>query len=124
MVVNATANDTNCLGWIRSGDYAEPFTVTTSEDGTLTAVTSVITGQSVGDTFFGKTINEINFQGEDGCTLFSMAFVKADGATVWQKTGNVRAPSAGATTTQTNLHCMTNIQVGKGDELKISVTSA
>ena len=124
MVVNGTANDTNCLGWIQSGSYAEPFGVTTTSDGTPTNLVSLVTGQSVGDTFFGKTINDIAFQCEDGATLVSLVYVQSDGASQWSKTGNVRLPTAGGTSTQKNIYAKTAIMVSKGDQLKISVTSA
>ena len=124
MAVNTTANDTECLGWISSGSYSEPFGVTTTSDGTLTDLVSLITGQSVGDTFFGKPIDYLAFQVEDGASLISLAYVQSDGATMWQKTGNVRSPSAGSTSTTKNIYADTRILVGKGDNLKISVTSA
>ena len=64
--VDATANDTACLGWITTETNAQPYGVTTSADNTLTAVTNPITGQTVGSDLFGKTITKIEFQCEDG----------------------------------------------------------
>jgi len=122
VVINGSANSTNCLGWIQSGSYAEPFGVSTSADGTLTNLVSLVTGQSVGDTFFGKTISDIAFQTQDGSTLVSLAYVQSDGATQWSKAGNTRLPTAGGTSTQKNVYAKTAIMVGKGDQIKISVT--
>jgi hypothetical protein len=124
MAVDATANDTVCLGWISTGTSAQPYGVTTSADNTLTDVTNLITGQTVGSDLFGKTITKIEFQVEDGASLVSLNYQQSDGANQWMYTGNVRSPSAGATSTLYNIYADVMIKAGKGDDLQIAVTSA
>jgi hypothetical protein len=124
MALAAGANDTACLGWISTGANAQPYGVTTTSDNTLTAVTNLITGQSVGSDLFGKTITKIEFQTEDGSSLVSLNYQQSDGANQWMATGNVRSPSAGSTSTIYNIYADVQILAGKGDNLQISVTSA
>jgi hypothetical protein len=122
--VNGTSNDSEVLGWVMTQKGPEPFGCTTASDGTLTEVKSLISDLGLGDYAFGQKLISAQFQVEDGASLVSMAILDATGGTVFQQTGNVRAPSAGSTSTQVNISAMLDIPVQKGWTMKIAVTSA
>ena len=124
MQVDATAGDTAVLAWVESGNQAELFKVTTASDQSYTSMTAVSTGQSLGDMFFGKQITKVSLAAEDGATIPSIKFLRADGAVVYTQYGNVRSPSAGATSTQYNLVANVNWMVGKGDNLQVAISTA
>ena len=52
--VNSTAGDTEVLAWITTSGGVQSFQATTAADNTLIAMTNSITGQSLGDAFFGQ----------------------------------------------------------------------
>lgn len=122
--VNGTANDSEVLGWVYTSRGIEPFGCTTSADGTLTDTASIISSLSLGDYAFGSTLQKVCFQVEDGASLVSIAIIDATGGTVYSQTGNVRAPSAGSTSTQLNIEATLNMPVQKGWKLQVAVTSA
>ena len=121
--VNSTSGDTEVLGWLISSRGAEPFGCTTAENATNTAMSSLITGLSLGDWGFGTTLKKICLQAEDGATLFSITIKDQTGGTVYQSKGNVRAPSAGSKSVYYNLEVDLNIGIQKGWILYASVTS-
>ena len=120
----AAPSATEVLAWVyTSGGAVEPFGVTTSADDTLTAMTSLITGQTLGDYAFGKTLQRIEVQAEDGATINSLAVFDQTGGQVWTAYGGPRLPSAGATSAYTNGVYMTSLPVQKGWTLKVAATS-
>jgi hypothetical protein len=124
VAVNSTANDSEVVAWIQSNAGVEPFGVTTTSDNSLTEMTSLITGQSLGDWAFGKQVQRVQVQVEDGATLNSVAVVDQTGGTIWQAYGSVRAPTAGGLSTHTNLDIMTSLPIEKGYVIKVAATTA
>jgi hypothetical protein len=120
----ATANDSEVLGWVVTSRGVEPFGCTTASDATMTDTASLISGLSLGDYAFGSTLQKVCFQVEDGASLVSIQILDATGGTVYSQTGNVRAPSAGSTSTQINIEANLNIPIQKGWKLQVAVTSA
>ena len=123
MAVNATSNDTEILSWITTNGGVESFSVTTTSDATLTEATNSITGQSLGDWAFGKTLQSISVQCEDGGHLDSVAIYDQTGSLVWSSYGMYRA-QAGSKSNQTNLEVPVGIYIEKGFVIKFSATTA
>ena len=121
--VNATAGDTEVVGWLVSTRGAEPFGCTTSENATNTAMSSLITNLGLGDWGFGTTLKSIKIQCEDSATLVSITIKDQTGGTVFQSNGNVRIPTAGGKSTFYNLDVDLNIPIEKGWVLYCAVTS-
>jgi len=121
---NDTAGDTEVMAWITTTGGVESFQVTTAADSTLTAMTNSITGQSLGDWAFGKSLNRIQLQCEDGAWLSEVAVFDQTGSKVWTASGNTRLPTAGGKSTHVNLDIPCSIQVGKGWVIKVSTITA
>ena len=122
--VNATAGDTEVMAWLTTTGGVESFQVTTAADSTLTAMTNSITGQSLGDWAFGKTLNRIQIQCEDGAFLSEVALIDQTGSKVWTTGGNTRLPTAGGKSTQVNLDIPCGINIGKGWAIQVSTITA
>lgn len=122
--VNATSGDTEVMAWLTTTGGVESFQVTTAADSTLTAMTNSITGQSLGDWAFGKTLNRIQIQCEDGAWLSEVAIYDQTGSKVWTAKGNTRLPTAGGKSTHVNLDIPCNINIGKGWAIQVSTITA
>jgi len=121
---NDTAGDTEVMAWITTNGGVESFQCTTAADSTLTAMTNSITAQSLGDWAFGKTLNRIQIQCEDGAWLSEVALIDQTGSKVWTAGGNTRLPTAGGTSTHTNLDIPCGISIGKGWAIQVSTITA
>ena len=123
--VNATANDSEVLAWVYAqGMQAQSFQATTAADNTATEMTNAVTGQTIGDGFFGKRLNRICIQAEDGALINDVELIDQTGSVVWKARGNFRLPTAGGKSTQTNLDIPCGVMIQKGWALKVSATTA
>ena len=122
--VNATGGDTEVMAWLTTNGGVESFQVTTAADSTLTAMTNSITAQSLGDWAFGKTLQRIQVQCEDGAFLSEVALIDQTGSKVWTTGGNTRLPTAGGKSTQVNLDIPCGINIGKGWAIQVSTITA
>ena len=123
--VNATSNDSEILAWVYAqGMQAQSFQVTTTADNTATEMTNSVTGQTIGDGYFGKTLARICIQAEDGALVNDVELIDQTGSVVWKARGNYRLPTAGGKSTQVNLEVPCGIVIEKGWALKVSATSA
>lgn len=123
VAVNATPTHAEVLAWVETSAGVEPFGVTVSDE-QATAMTSLITGQSLGDFAFGKRVNKVCIQAEDGALLNEVTVLDQTGGTVYTAYGTYRMPTAGGANAYTNGEYMTSINVQKGFAIKVAVTSA
>ena len=121
--VNATSNDSEILGIVRTTSGDLPFECTTASDNSATEVTELNTGQGVGDVFFGSTMLGFEFQAEDGATINSISIVDQQGGTVGRWYGTVRA-QAGSKSNVQNIQVKTNIPLQKGWKMYVYATTA
>lgn len=123
--VNATSNDSEVMAWLHTtGQQAQSFQCTTAEDATATAMTNSITGQSLGDGMFGRTLTRIQIQSEDGSNINAVQVIDQTGSVVWSSYGGYRLPTAGGKSTTMNLDIPCGLQVQKGWAIKVLATTA
>jgi len=123
-IADATANQSTVLALVTSSAGVEAFTATNIVDATSTALTSLISGLGVGDLLFGKTVQQVAVQEEDGGTLSNITFIDAAGGTQYTGFGSRRLPTAGGQSNLTNGVFNVSIPVQKGWALKVKVTTA
>ena len=123
--VNATAGDTEVMAWVYAqGMQAQSFQVTTTSDNTATEMTNSVTGQTIGDGYFGKTLSKICIQAEDGALVKKVELIDQTGSVVWTARGNYRLPTAGGKSTQVNLEVPCGITIQKGWAMKVTTVTA
>ena len=121
--VNATGGDTEVMAWVTTSGGVESFNCTTAENSTLTAMTNSVTGQTLGDWAFGKTLTRIEIQCEDGAFLSECAVIDQTGSKAWTGGGSTRLPTAGGTSTKLNFEMPVGISVAKGFALQVSTVT-
>lgn len=122
--VNSTSNDSEVMAWVQTSGGIESFSVTTTSDNSPTEMLNSITGQTLGDWAFGKTVQRISLQLEDGAFLNDIEIYDQTGSIQWTALGNTRLPTAGGKSTLVNLDVPVGIKVEKGFALKVSATTA
>ena len=123
VAVNATPTHAEVLAWVETSAGVEPFGVTVADE-QATAMTSLITGQSLGDFAFNQRVNKVCIQAEDGALLDEVTVLDQTGGTVYTAFGTVRMPTAGGANAYTNGEYMTSLNIQKGWTIKVAVTSA
>lgn len=123
-IINATSNDTEVMAWVTTSGGVESFQVTTAEDNTLTAMTNSITGQSLGDWSFGKTLTGIELACEDNAFCIEVAIIDQTGSKVWTGKGSTRLPTAGGSSLYTNFKMPMGIPISKGYALQVSTVTS
>jgi len=121
--VNAASNDTEVIGWVVTSSGPEPFGCSTTADNTDTAMTSVISGLTLGDYAFNTVLQRITLQAEDGATNLSISIKDQTGGTQFQSKGAPRA-QAGSISNYFNIDIPVSIKIQKGWQLYCAVTSA
>lgn len=121
--VNATSNDSEVLGIVKTTSGNLPFEATTTSDNTAEEVKELNTAQGIGDVFFGSTLLGFQFQCEDGATLNRMTLVDQQGGTVGSWYGTVRA-QAGSKSNIFNIEVNTKIALQKGWKMYVYATTA
>lgn len=122
--VNATGGDTEVMAWLVTNGGTQSFQCTTAADSTATAMTNSITGQTLGDAFFGQTLSKIAIQCEDGAFLSEVRILDQTGSNIWSSFGSQRLPTAGGKSTTTNLEIMCNVPVMKGYAIQVLTVTA
>ena len=120
---NAGANTSEVLGWITTSGGVESFQVTTTADNEMTAMTNSITGQSLGDWAFGKSLTRIRLQSQTDSFVTQVQVIDQTGSIVWSTYGNTRLPTAGGKSTTVNLDIPCSLTVQKGWALKVSTVA-
>ena len=123
--VNATAGDTEVMAWVyAAGMQAQSFQVTTAADNVATEMTNSVTGQTIGDGYFGKQLSKICVAAEDGALVHSISLYDQTGSLVWGSRGNYRLPTAGGKSAYVNLEVPCSITIQKGWSFKVSTVTA
>jgi len=121
----AGATRTNNLAWIQTSKSTELFTATDVVDATATNLVSAVNNQSVGDLFFGSTLQRIWVSVEDGGKLDTVEVVDEMGGVVMTMQGGPRGASGGSKSNQYNMYAINlGVRIGKGWNIRITTTSA
>lgn len=123
VAVNSTPQNAEVLAWVVTNAGVEPFgvTVTTTE---ATEMKSLITSQTLGDYAFGKRVQKVCIQAEDGALLDEVTVLDQTGGTVYTAYGTYRMPTAGGANAYTNGEYMTALTIAKGWTIKVAVTAS
>lgn len=123
VAVNATPTHAEVLAWVVTNAGVEPFGVTVADEN-ATEMKSLITTQTLGDYAFGKQVQKVCIQAEDGALLNEVTVLDQTGGTVYTAYGTYRMPTAGGANAYTNGEYMTALNIAKGWTIKVAVTSA
>jgi len=125
VAVDATANETNVLAWIRSSAGTELYYGTGIVDATATEIKTAVNNQGVGDSIFGSQISMITIQAEDGATITNVELYDASGGLVYTAYGTKRGLNPGSRSNYFNLWVGgLNLSVGKAFVLKVTTVTA
>lgn len=123
LAVNGAVDTTSTLAWVHTSKGVELFSSVSLND-TATPMTTVVNGQSLGDSMFNSTLRSIHVQAEDGATVDSVEIIDNSGGTVLTLYGGVRGNTAGAMSLEFNLEATgLATMIGKGYALKITTTT-
>jgi len=122
---NSTAadNKNNAIGLITTTGGQEPFGFLAADDGSATAVTNLLTSQTVGDWAFGTSITAIEFQVDQGHTVQEVTVVDQTGGQVMLLYGSTRLPTDGGKSILYNIKSRTALPIQKGWTLKLKAES-
>ena len=121
----AGAGTTNSLAWIQTSKSTELFTATAATDLTATNMVSAVNSQSLGDLFFGSTLQRIWVQVQDGASLDKVEIVDEMGGVVMTLQGGKRGATGGSRSNQYNLYAINlGVRIGKGWNIRTTATSA
>jgi len=119
----AASNKNNSIGLVTTTAGQEPFGFLAGSDGEATAVTNLLTAQTVGDWAFGTTITGIEFQVDQGHTIQEVTVVDQTGGQVMLLYGSTRLPTAGAKSILYNIKARTALPIQKGWTLRLKAES-
>ncbi len=123
LAVNTLPNHTDSLAWVVTSKGVELF-ASQSLDAVPTDMTTVVNGQSLGDSMFNSTIQSIHIQCEDAAVLDRVEIIDNNGGTVWTAYGGNRGLMLGKNSNQYNLKVDgLAFPVGKGFSLKVTTIS-
>ena len=115
----------NVLAWVTTTKGVELMKALAIPDNAATAMKTAVNEQTIGDAFFNSTLQRIQIQCEDGCTLDSIQIIDEMGGVVYTAQGNVRgATTAAAKSNEYNLDLPSlSIPIGKGWSFKVITVS-
>jgi len=120
----ASAGSTNSLAWIQTTKSTELFTATGATDNTGTNMVSAVNSQSLGDLFFGSTLQRIWVQVQDGASLDKVEIVDEMGGVVMTLQGGERGATGGSRSNQYNLYATNlGVRIGKGWQIRTTAAS-
>lgn len=126
--VDSTSAKTNALAWINTTKGTELYQALAVADGTATAMTTSLQGQTFGDAAFNSTLTGLSICLEDGASLDKVEFIDSAGGVVLTIQGDDRIPNGaagGGTSAYYNLMVPNmGLQVTKGFAMKITTKSA
>ena len=120
----AGAGQTNSLAWIQTSKSTELFTATGATDLTATNMVSAVNSQSLGDLFFGSTLQRIWVQVQDGAALDKIEIVDEMGGVVMTVQGGKRGATGGSRSNHYNLYAINlGVRIGKGWQIRTTASS-
>ena len=123
-VAAGAATKTNTLAWIQTSKSTELFRAMEAADNTATAMTSAVNSQTLGDLFFGSTLQRVWVQVQDGAALNYVDIVDEMGGVVMTLQGGKRGAVLGAKSNQYNLYALNlGIPIGKGWSIRVNASS-
>jgi hypothetical protein len=123
-VAVAGAGTSNTLAWIQTSKSTELFTGMAAPDNVSKAMTSAINSQSLGDLFFGSTLQRIWVSCQDGASLNFVEIVDEMGGVVMTIQGGKRGATLGSKSNQYNLYAVNlGIPIGKGWSMRVNSTT-
>lgn len=116
----AGAGESNVLAWVQTSKSTELFQAVDATVATATAMTSAVNNQTLGDIFFGSTLQRVWVQVDDGHALDNIQILDEMGGVVMTITGGERGRNTGSKSAQYNLYATNlGIRIGKGWSLKV-----
>lgn len=123
-VATAGAGTSNTLAWIQTSKSTELFTGMAAADNVSKAMTSAVNSQSLGDLFFGSTLQRIWVSCQDGASLNFVDIVDEMGGVQMTLQGGKRGATLGSKSNQYNLYAMNlGIPIGKGWSIRVNSTT-
>jgi len=120
----ASAGQTNSLAWIQTTKSTELFTATGATDNTATNMVSAVNSQTLGDLFFGSTLQRIWIQVQDGASLDKVEIVDEMGGVVMTVQGGERGATGSSRSNLYNLYAINlNVRIGKGWQIRTTASS-
>ena len=120
----ATAGSTNSLAWIQTTKSTELFTATGATDSTATNMVSAVNSQTLGDLFFGSTLQRIWIQVQDGASLDKVEIVDEMGGVVMTVQGGERGATGSSRSNLYNLYAINlGVRIGKGWQIRTTAAS-
>jgi hypothetical protein len=122
----AAAGSSACLAYVYTTKGVELFSAPANPDGASTVITTAVNGQTLGDVFFGSSVQKVCVQVQDGAKLNFVEIVDEMGGVVMTLQGGQRGTTAAAgDSNMFNLDVSgLNVPIGKGWTLKLNTTAA
>ena len=118
------AGTTNSLAWIQTTKSTELFTATGASDNVATNMVSAVNSQSLGDLFFGSTLQRIWVQVQDGASLDKVEIVDEMGGVVMTLQGGERGATGSSRSNEYNLYAFPlSVPIGKGWQIRTTASS-
>jgi hypothetical protein len=119
------AGQANVAAWVQTSKGVELFSAENVQTGLATALTTVVNGQSLGDSMFNSTLQSVLIQVEDGAALTKVEIVDNQGGIVMTLQGGVRGANGGAMSLEYNLEARgLGVALGKGWALKVTTSDS
>ena len=120
----ASAGQTNSLAWIQTSKSTELFTATGASDGVATNMVSAVNSQTLGDLFFGSTLQRIWIQVQDGASLDKVEILDEMGGVVMTIQGGERGATGSSRSNAYNLYAINlGVRIGKGWQIRTTASS-
>ena len=117
----ASVGETNTLAWIQTSKSTELFTAMDATDNASKAMTSAVNSQSLGDLFFGSTLQRIWVSVQDGASCNFVEIVDEMGGVVMTLQAGQRGATGGSKSNQYNLYAMNlGVPIGKGWSIRVN----
>jgi len=118
-------NQTNTLAWIQTSKGTELFEATGVLDNQDGELKSSVQNQTLGDAFFGSTLQRVWVQVSDTDGNNSISVIDEMGGVVFTAFGGKRGATLGSKSGQYNLYVMNiGIPIGKGWSIKVNNTAS
>ena len=111
------------MAWLTAGGNTQSYFATTVADDTGAAMVNSITAQTLGDSFFGKTLTRIQMQAQDAAFITAVEVKDQTGSIVWSTYGNTRLPTAGGKSTMLNLDIPCGLIIQKGWSIEVQTVT-
>ena len=120
----AGAGTSNTLAWVQTTKSTELFKAIDAADNVSKAMTSAVNSQSIGDLFFGSTLQRIWVSCEDGASLNFIEIVDEMGGVVMTLQAGQRGATGGSKSNQYNLYAVNlGVPIGKGWSMRVNSTT-